>query len=1202
MKYFSKILLTGISLFLAHGASAQQKDIARINQMPDKPAPYLMSDWKKVTKDYDSFVFDVTKTGNYLPITTISTNTDGTNYSPLNNMFMSTYVGQDSKTTAEAINILPSLVGASLVGIDKSNQNSVNWVEKAKDFYNKKNGENVYLNNYSTVTGNDWWYELMPNVYFYQLYSLYPNTVSDFSEQFSTVADRQLEVVEKLGGVVFPWTSPNMNYRAFNLQTGLPKEDGVKEPEAAGAIAWILYQAYGKLGDEKYRLGAEMSLDFLNKETNNPSYELQLPYGVQVASRMNAVENTTYDIDKLLNWVFSDGKNTLRNWGTIVGNWNGYDVSGLVGEAKDGGNDYAFIMNGFQHAGALAPVAKYDKRYAKALAKWLLNLSNASRYFYPGALPAANQEATSLAWATTNNIEAIPYESIKETYSGKSPLAMGDALKGGWAPTDLSLYSGSSVGYLGGIVSTTNVEGILQIDLNKTDFGVKTDLLNYLYFNPNTQSENVSLTLPSGTYNIYDAITETDLLTNVSGTVSITIPQKDVRSIVVYPSSTTKKEEGKLLKLENGEILDYHHKWNYTPSLRIKTIYSPKEEVADNEEVTFNVLAENGASISYEWYVGGVKQTETSAKLVLSSPLELGDLVVKCIAKSGSEVAESEKTIKVISSTLVKPEIKEVTLSGGNPYNVGSVIDLKAETNIEDGYVWTSNGGTLEGAGTATPKWTLPTTEGVYTLELKVSNTLGEATWSRDILVKNLSSTEAFTPVIYYPFDGNTNNLAQDKFNAVLEGAVLTTDPNGETDRAYMFEDNKQYMYTPNDQALNFEQQMTLSFWLKPTKLGEGEQYVISHGSWEDRFKVSLAPEKKIIFTLNTTSSIVDIDDPQPLENDVYTHYTFVFTGYSVEVYRKGELVNFRKMSGTIKTTAKDLAIARKDVGTTDYTFKGAMDEVRLYDKALSIEKVKELPTLFQDIVTNDVGIKKLRVNGVEWNINDKYIIDCSYADSKIEVEVETFNGATADKATTSIDVSKPGIISHQFNIKANDGTAQKDYTLKIEKSFNFADIITQKWNNVLTVNNNSATNGGFEFVSYAWSKDGAKIGERQYYSAGNNDETLDANALYSVKMTTKDGEEISVCPFKPIAQQNVSVSVYPNPVSVGEPICVDAQVADALLNSADAKVYSNGGQFVKAVNIQDTKSYFHLNDSGLYILQFQTKDGYKKSFKILVK
>jgi hypothetical protein len=128
---------------------------------------------------------------------------------------------------------------------------------------------------------------------------------------------------------------------------------------------------------------------------------------------MNAVEGTNYPIQKLLDWCFNRGN--LREWGSIVGKWAGYDVSGLIGEANDSGNDYAFVMNGFQMAAALAPLPKYDKRYAGAIAKWLLNITNASRLFYWNALPSANQD--SHAWASVNDPTAcIPYESMKETW------------------------------------------------------------------------------------------------------------------------------------------------------------------------------------------------------------------------------------------------------------------------------------------------------------------------------------------------------------------------------------------------------------------------------------------------------------------------------------------------------------------------------------------------------------------------------------------------------------------------------------------------------------------------------------------------------------------------------------------------------------------------------------------------------------------
>lgn len=115
------------------------------------------------------------------------------------------------------------------------------------------------------------------------------------------------------------------------------------------------------------------ALEFLCAFGENPSYELQLPYGTLIAARMNAEQDCSYNIDRLINWCFDWGR--TRGWGAIVGTWGGYDVSGLIGEANDNGDDYAFVMNGFQQAAALAPVAKYDKRYARAIGKWLLNIA-----------------------------------------------------------------------------------------------------------------------------------------------------------------------------------------------------------------------------------------------------------------------------------------------------------------------------------------------------------------------------------------------------------------------------------------------------------------------------------------------------------------------------------------------------------------------------------------------------------------------------------------------------------------------------------------------------------------------------------------------------------------------------------------------------------------------------------------------------------
>jgi len=932
---------------------AQQISIPRIDLMPNMPAPYLMRDWKQVAVDYDNFVFDATRTGTYLPVTKISTS-NGINYPALKTIRMDTYIGQSNHgEVAEAINIMPAIVGASLVGVDKITHLNTNWVQKVKDFYNLKNGQNVYLNSYSTGTGSDWWYEIMPNVFFYQLYSLYPNADVDFDTQFTTIADRELKVLYQLGGTVQPWTAPAMNFRAFNLMTGLPNTTSVPEPETAGSIGWLLYQAYNKTNNPKYLQGAEMALDFLQNWTTNPSYEIQLPYGIAAAARMNAVEGTNYNIQKMMNWTFSSGLNTLRGWGCIVGNWNGYDVSGLIGEANDTGDDYAFSMNGFQHAAALVPVAKYDKRYARAIAKWILNLANASRLFYRNALPQANQEPASYSWATQYDTNAcIPYESMKQNWNGTKPRIMGDAVKGGWAATDLSMYSGSAVGFLAAVIDKTNVEGILQIDLNKTDFRGINNFPNYLYYNCTTNSQTVNVNLPAGNYDVYDAISESVLNTNVSGSVNFNIDADGVKLLVIYPTGKTTVLKGRL-KTVDGHVIDFHANNNYTNSIRIKAFSVSDTLVQKSNSLNLYCLTENmvAANPSFQWFQNDVLLTTTnSGSYAWQAPGTAGNYQLKCkVSENGDTLTSPAISVRVVDQLIVEPVISDITFSGTMPFDLNAAITPAANINTtEVSYAWSSASGTLSNTLNASPTWNLPGAPGIYSISLTVNNSFGTSTFTKSVLVKDLSITEELTPLIYYPFNGDTKNKSQDALHAVSVSAVSTTGANGIADAAYRFPSSASYIYTPNESALNFQDKITISFWVKPDALPNNEQFILSHGSWEERYKVSITPTKKVRWTVKTNQSVVDVDADTVLQTGKFDHFTSIYTGYSLELYRNGKLSAFKSLTGMMQTTAKSLTIARKDEGTSDYSFKGTVDEVRIYNAEIAQSIIHLLPNTFK--------------------------------------------------------------------------------------------------------------------------------------------------------------------------------------------------------------------------------------------------------------
>ena len=938
MKFFIKtVFLLAVLPPLPLAAQVPQINISRVEQMPNEPSPFNVRDWREVALRYDSFVYDLSKTGQYLPLVYLESN--GVNY-PQNPAFgLHTYVGTNSPLGNEAINVLPSLVGATLVGADKSNQFDQNWLLMSQDFFNNNNGENIYLNSRNGGSGNDWWYDLMPNVYFYQLYDLYPDAGGAADLQFATVADRFLASVRTLGGNDKPWQKANMDYRAFNFKTMQPNAAGVHEPEAAGAYAWVLYNAYQQTGNPAYLQGAEWSLEFLNDWNSNPSYELQLPYGSYTAARMNAELHTNYDIEKMVNWSFDRGP--LRGWGTIVGTWGGFNVSGLVGEANDNGNDYAFQLNGVQQAAMLAPMVRYDKRFARAIGKWLLNLTNATRLFYPGFLPASLQDAS--AWSNTNDPDrTLGYEALREKWQNMSPFSTGDAVQGGWAGTNLALYGSSSIGYLGAMVEKTNVDKVLKIDLLKTDFFRGDAYPTYLIFNPYPVSKTVELALGNTATDVYDAVTETFLMQNASGAVNLTIPANQAILATLAPAGGVISYDRNIMRI-NGVAVDYMQSaqaFQYAPRIQALAAAQPEVEFGDSTTVFAKAYDRDSDNLTWTWSATGGAVSGSGPTVHWLTPALPGDYEITLIvADENGNRDTAILTLKAVAE-INKPPVHTGIQKSAAFVSPGGTIDLGCSaTDPNDDpltFSWTASDGSFNGAG-STVNWTAPPSQGIFQINTKVTDDEGLfAEAATTILVKNFDPAPA-TLVAHYPFTGNANDVSGNQLHGQLSGgALISTDFWSNPAQACLLDGINDNVAVPSNALLNFQDAITVSCWFKATLLPDHEIFLLSHGSWQNRWKISVTPERKIRWTINTLSAVGDLDSDISIQKDSIYHVAATYDGAHMAIYLNGALHTFRNLNGQIRTAALPFLMGQMLPGSPEFNFKGTLDEVKIFDRALT--------------------------------------------------------------------------------------------------------------------------------------------------------------------------------------------------------------------------------------------------------------------------
>jgi len=929
---------------------AQDISIPRIELMPNKPSPYAMRDWKRVAVGYDSLVFNQNVTGTYLPLVSVV----GQNFS------LSSYVGQSPSQTKEAINCLPAVVSASLVGVDKTYQFGFDWVSACQNWFNQDPQENVYLNSPGGSSGSDWWYDMMPNVFFYQLYSMYPTT-GNFQSQFVTVANRWSAALKAMGAGSTPWSIANLNYTAWNLSTMTPTNSGWVEPEAGGAIAWLLYSAYVQTGDAQYRIGAELAMESLlvNPENQNPSYELQLPYGAYIAARMNAELGTTYDIAKIVNWCFSDGSNNSRLWGVTVGNWGGYDCDGLIGETGFGsGNGYPFAMNTFEQVGALVPMVRYDARFARAIGKWVLNAANAARLFYTNYLPDQNQDGA--AWAHQYDPQSfIAHESLHQYNPAKAaiiPYATGDAIGNG-NPTNFALYGSSHAGIFGGIIDTTDVPMILRLNVLKTDYFHTDAYPTFLLFNPDSIQHSVSFDAGSGQHDLYDAVSHSFILKNISGVVLLPINANSAVLVVNIPASVTPTYDLDRM-LVNGIVVDYrsgHTVANYPP--RIKSLTPDSSIVLRNQSILVFCTASDrdNDTLSYSWHASGGSILGSGSIITWNAPATTGTYVVQCVVGDthGAPTAAVD-TIAVVQSINHPPVILRMKASPGK-INLGATSTITCFAVDPDSnalvYHWSAASGVLSGTGSVI-SWQSSQTAGNYYILCTVDDGHGGTTAdSVGLEVRDFSKWQTGSLVAYYPFDGDTKDESGFHHDGIASGGSFTSDRFGHSASAYSFNGATSSVNVPNDSALNFQSGITVNFWMKVGAFySSREQYPVSHGSWENRWKFSISPNTNTLrWTVKNVLGVAeDLDSRTHLVLDSVYNVTGTYNGSDFEIYLNGQLDAFTSFSGLINTTTSALTIGRDLPGDNNFNFNGVLDDIRIFNYMLPVSQI----AAFYDIST----------------------------------------------------------------------------------------------------------------------------------------------------------------------------------------------------------------------------------------------------------
>jgi uncharacterized protein (TIGR02145 family) len=229
------------------------------------------------------------------------------------------------------------------------------------------------------------------------------------------------------------------------------------------------------------------------------------------------------------------------------------------------------------------------------------------------------------------------------------------------------------------------------------------------------------------------------------------------------------------------------------------------------------------------------------------------------------------------------------------------------------------------------------------------------------VLVQFLAISHAQLPsylptnglVAWYPFNGNANDESGNGNDGVVNGAALCSDQWANESRAYDFSGADCYIEIANSPI---ESQGTLIAWVLPrSAAAEYNNWDYSASLIDQNFGaqnnsgVGLYYHNTIhglyaeVGWSGNTNNFINANPIKPLALSNWQHVVFSFTQSSCSLYLNGELIANRTDMNAASMSTSNLYFGRAPWGGNQ--FNGVLDDIAIYNRALSAAEVTELYT-----------------------------------------------------------------------------------------------------------------------------------------------------------------------------------------------------------------------------------------------------------------
>ena len=215
----------------------------------------------------------------------------------------------------------------------------------------------------------------------------------------------------------------------------------------------------------------------------------------------------------------------------------------------------------------------------------------------------------------------------------------------------------------------------------------------------------------------------------------------------------------------------------------------------------------------------------------------------------------------------------------------------------------------------------------------------------------------------WWPFNGNTNDESGNGNNGTNNGATLSTDRNGVSNRAFNFDGKTSFIEVANNSSLNLNSNFTISSWFNSDSMydvpGTVKMILSKHrnglstdgyvyGIWNNNYSTT----KRGMINFSGAPKFTTDAYPKDSVGDVYVnkwyHYvvTYDVSNSELKYYLNGSLIDTKTIAYSISTNTLNVIIGAEwtiSGSTKKSFFNGKIDDIGVWNRVLNSQEINQL-------------------------------------------------------------------------------------------------------------------------------------------------------------------------------------------------------------------------------------------------------------------